>query len=108
MRFRSCAVVLAAALAACGDNTEPTQSATREAPQLAVASKGGHPMLVRVNRTLARRTSNFRVVYAEYYTLASSGQVGDTIFAFDRGNKHIGTSYVPGLERPSGATDENP
>jgi hypothetical protein len=106
MRIRSCAVILAAALAACGENTEPTQSPVNEIPQLAVSSRGGHPVLVAANRQLAARKANVRIPYAEYYTNAGSGRIGQTIFAFDVGNKHIGASYVPGLTRPSGGTNE--
>ena len=106
MRFRICTVLLVAAVAACTDGTEPTQPTTRETPALAAVSRGGHPLLLKANRALALRKANVRIPYAEYYTYAGSGRIGQEIFAFDRGNKHIGISYVPGLERPSGGTNE--
>jgi hypothetical protein len=101
--------ILLAAIAVTGcdsnTNTSPTLESLDDQQSLASA-KGGHPLLVKANRQLAARKLNFRIAYAEYYTKAESGRVGQQIFAFDRGNKHFGISYVPGLERPSGATNE--
>jgi hypothetical protein len=98
-------LVAAVAVSGCDSNTSPTLEPLDDHPSLA-AAKGGHPLLVNANRKLATRKLNFRIAYAEYYTRAESGRVGQQIFAFDRGNKHFGISYVPGLERPSGATNE--
>jgi hypothetical protein len=95
----------AVVVSGCDSNTPPTLEPLDDQPSLA-AAKGGHPLLVNSNRQLAARKLNFRIAYAEYYTHAASGRVGQRIFAFDVGNKHIGVSYVPGLERPSGATNE--
>ena len=101
--------ILLAAVAVSGcdsdSNTSPTLEPLDDNPTFA-AAKGGHPLLVKANRRLAARKLNFRVAMAEYYTDAESGRVGQQIFAFNVGNKHIGISYVAGLERPSGATNE--
>jgi hypothetical protein len=72
------------------------------------AAKTGHALLLNANRKLAARKLKYRIAYAEYYTRAESGRVGQQIFAFDVGNKHFGVSYVPGLERPSGGTTRKP
>jgi hypothetical protein len=98
-------LLAAVAVSGCDSNTSPTLDPLDDQPSLA-AAKTGHALLVKANRQLAARKLNFRVAYAEYYTHAKSGRVGREIFAFDVGNKHIGVSYVPGLERPSGATNE--
>jgi hypothetical protein len=99
--------ILLAAVAAsgCDGNTSPSMESLGDHASLA-AAKGGHPLLVKANRRLAARKLDFRVAYAEYYTRAESGRVGQQIFAFDVGNKHFGVSYVPGLARPSGGTTE--
>ena len=91
-------------LSGCESNTSPPLESLQD-PSL-TAVKGGHPLLVKANRQLAARNLDYRIAYAEYYTHAESGRVGQQIFAFNVGNKHIGVSYVPGLERPSGATNE--
>ena len=98
-------LVAAVAVSGCDSNTSTTLEPLDANPALA-AAKSGHALLVKANRRLAARKLNFRVAMAEYYTKAASGRVGQVIFAFDRGNKHFGVSYVPGLERPSGATNE--
>jgi hypothetical protein len=41
--------------------------------------------------------SNYAVYSAEYLTPAESGQVGNTIFFNDRGNKQLSADFVPGL-----------
>jgi hypothetical protein len=106
MRIWISGILLAVvAVNGCDSNTSPTLEPLDDHPSLA-AAKGGHPLLVKANRQLAARKLNFRIAYAEYYTRAESGRVGQQIFAFDRGNKHFGISYVPGLERPSGGTNE--
>jgi hypothetical protein len=101
--------ILVAAVAVSGCDSNTNTSSTLEPlddqPSLA-AAKGGHPLLVKANHRLAARKLNYRIAYAEYYTRAESGQVGQILFAFDRGRKHIGASYVPGLERPSGGTTD--
>jgi hypothetical protein len=48
-----------------------------------------------MNARLAARRLNVRVAQADYVTSAASGQAGQTLFAFDRGNKHIGTDWIP-------------
>jgi hypothetical protein len=95
----------AAAVSACESNTSPVLEPGQAELSLATAQRG-HALLVAANRKLAARKLNVRIPYAEYYTNAGSGRVGQQIFAFDVGNKHIGVSYVPDFERPSGATNE--
>ncbi len=84
----------AVAMTACEQNTSPTDRAGDRAPSLAATSTGGN-MLVGLNRRLAARGLKVRIASASYVTSAASGQAGQTIFAFDRGNKHLGTDYIP-------------
>lgn len=95
MRISGFLLAGAVALAACEQNTSPSVRGGDHAPPSAATSSGGHPMLVALNRRLTARGLKVQVPYAEYVTAASSGKAGQTIFADDRGNKHIGTDYVP-------------
>ncbi len=96
MRLRHSSVLIAGAvaLAACDQNSSPSDQTTESAPALAT-SAGGSPLLVAMNARLAGRGLKVRVGQADYVTSAVSGQAGQTLFAFDRGNKHIGSDYVP-------------
>ena len=100
MRMRHSGVLLAGAvvLTACEQNTSPTDAAGNRAPAFAVTSTGPN-MLVALNQQLAARGLKVRIASASYVTSAASGQAGQTIFAFDHGNKHIGSDYVPNDER---------
>ena len=101
MRIRLSGFLLSGAviLTACEQNTSPDDRAGDRLPSFAATSTGGHPTLVALNGKLSARGLHVRVPYADYVTSAASGQAGQTIFAFDRGNKHIGTDYVPNDER---------
>ena len=96
MRLRHSSVLIAGvvALAACDQNNSPSDQATESVPSLAT-SADGNPLLVAMNARLAARGLKVRVGQADYVTSAVSGQAGQTLFAFDRGNKHIGSDYVP-------------
>jgi hypothetical protein len=102
MRMRHSGFLLAGAVAltaACDQNTSPSDRAVNPGPSLAATSTGANPALVALNNRLASRGLNVRVLHADYVTSAASGQAGQTIFAFDRGNKRLGTDYVPNDER---------
>lgn len=90
-------------LAACQDNVSPDTE--RAKPSLAQAGSRGHRALLAINRALAARDSKIRVPYIDYVTNGASGQVGQRIFAFDRGNKQIGIDWVPGDPRRGGGTN---
>ncbi len=96
MRLRHSSVLIAGAvvLAACDQNSSPSDQATESVPSLAT-STDGNPLLVAMNARLAARGLKVRVAQADYVTSAASGQAGQTLFAFDRGNKHIGTDWIP-------------
>jgi hypothetical protein len=96
MRLRHSSVLLAGvlALAACDQNSSPSDQASESAPSLAT-SADGNPLLVAMNTRLAARGLKVRVAQEAYVTSAVSGQAGQTLFAFDRGNKHIGSDYIP-------------
>ena len=96
MRLRHSSVLIAGAvaLAACDQNSSPSDQTTETVPSLAT-SDGGSPLLVAMNARLAARGLKVRVSQADYVTSAASGQAGQTLFAFDRGNKHFGTDWIP-------------
>jgi hypothetical protein len=107
MRIRLSGFLLAGAVAltACEQNTSPSDRAGNPAPSLAATSTGVNPALVALNNRLASRGLNVRVLHADYVTSAASSQAGQTIFAFDRGNKRIGNDYVPNDERRHAGTN---
>ena len=96
MRLRHSSILIAGvvALAGCDQNNSPSDQATESVPSLAT-SADGNPLLVAMNDRLASRGLKVRVGQADYVTSAVSGQAGQTLFAFDHGNKHIGSDYVP-------------
>lgn len=71
----------------------------------AVVAEGPHPMLVQINAELESAGADFRVEMAEYITTGAGGQFGQTIYAFNRGNKQLSAHFVPGDPRRGGATD---
>jgi hypothetical protein len=95
----------AVAFTACEQNTSPSDRVSDRTPSLAATSTGGHAMLVALNHRLASRGLHVRAFSADYVTSAASGRAGQTIFAFDRGNKHIGTDYVPNDPRRHSGTN---
>jgi hypothetical protein len=100
MSIRHAGLLLVGALVttACEQNTSPGDGARPPAPSLAVTATGP-AMLKAINQRLAARGLNIRVASASYVTDASSGQAGQTIFAFDHGNKRLGADFVPNDER---------
>jgi len=96
MRLRHSSVLIAGAvaLAACDPNSSPSDQTTESAPSLATSASVS-PLLVAMNARLAARGLKARVGQADYVTSAASGQAGQTLFAFDRGNKQIGSDYIP-------------
>jgi hypothetical protein len=71
----------------------------------AAAGGGAHPMLVEMNETLAAMGMDVRVAYAEYITSGEGGEAGQTIYANNRGNKQLGSDWVPGDPNRGGRTD---
>jgi hypothetical protein len=96
MHVRYGGLVLALALAStgCDQNTSPNVETRPDAPNMVIKATGP-AMLQAVNQRLAARGLKVRVHSASYVTSASSHKAGQTLFAFDRGNKHIGQDYAP-------------
>src|SRR5215208_8121329 len=96
MHVRYGALVLALGLAStgCDQNTSPNVETRSDAPNMVIKATGP-AMLQAVNQRLAARGLKVRVHSASYVTSASSHKAGQTLFAFDRGNKHIGQDYAP-------------
>ncbi len=95
IRHSSLLIVGVIAMTACEQSTSsPSDASESPTPALAIKSTGP-AMLQAVNARLAARKLKVRVASASYVTSAASRQAGQTIFAFNRGNKHIGQDYVP-------------
>jgi len=55
--------------------------------------------LDRINERLAMKDENYRVVMAEYITLAGSNEAGQTVRSKDVGNKQLEDDFVPNDDR---------
>jgi len=98
----SALLALAAALtvAACDQDRAPTEVA---APTSGVAlarkpvNTGGSAVkaLQLMNANLATRHAKFQIDHVEWVTRSGQQQVGQIVFANDRGNKHTGAHFVP-------------
>ena len=94
IRFSGLLALGALAFAACQDNVSPdTGRATT--PSFTQTRTSGRATLVAVNKALAARSAKFRAASAAYITNGANGQLGQEIFFFDRGNKHLGVDFVP-------------
>ena len=71
----------------------------------ATANDGGHPMLKEINDTLEAMGMDVRVEYAEYITSDDGPEFGNTVYANDRGNKQLGSDWVPGDPRRYGVNE---
>ena len=49
------------------------------------------------NAPKRKKSSEYGLLKAEYFTVAESGKVGRTIFFMNVGNKQLGSDFVPGL-----------
>jgi hypothetical protein len=58
-----------------------------------------------INSQLEANGANYRVGIAEYLTKDDSGEVGQTLFFANVGNKQLGHHFVPGDPRRGGRTD---
>ena len=62
-------------------------------------------MMALVNADLEAAGEDYRIEVAEYLTLADSGEMGQTVFFSDVGNKQLVHHFVPGDPRRGGATN---
>jgi hypothetical protein len=112
MTRSSALLVFAAALtvAACDQNSTPTEVA---APGSGVAlarkpvNTGGSAVKAMqvMNTNLSTRHAKFRVDHVEWVTRDNQQQVGQIVFANDRGNKHTGAHFVPNDPRRGNGTN---
>jgi hypothetical protein len=62
-------------------------------------------MMDRMNTNLEASGANYRIYQVEYLTSADSGEIGQTVFFRDRGDKQLGAHWVPGDPRRDGHTN---
>jgi hypothetical protein len=62
-------------------------------------------LMTQMNANLEANGADHRVEYAEYLTSADSNEAGQTVFFNDRGNKQLGSHFVPGDPRRGGRTN---
>jgi hypothetical protein len=62
-------------------------------------------LMTQMNANLESNGADHRVEYAEYLTSADSNEAGQTVFFNDRGNKQLGSHFVPGDPRRGGRTN---
>src|SRR5262250_2016060 len=56
-------------------------------------------MMTQINVSLETSGANYRVDKVDYLTAADSGEIGQTVFFSDRGNKQLDAHFVPGDPR---------
>ena len=86
------AAAIALAFAACTD--APVAPDVDMEPQFGRAARTANIVDV-ANAALEAAGSEYRVAYAEYITDSSSGEMGNIIFASDRGNKQLLRDFIP-------------
>src|SRR5262245_26576047 len=62
-------------------------------------------LMTQMNVSLETSGANYRVDKVEYLTLADAGEIGQTVFFKDRGNKQIDAHFVSGDPRRGGRTN---
>ncbi|MCI0665761.1 MAG: hypothetical protein L0220_32290 [Acidobacteria bacterium] len=62
-------------------------------------------MMARINTSLEANGAEYRVDQVEYLTAAESGEIGQTVFFSNRGNKQLGAHFVPGDPRRGGRSN---
>jgi hypothetical protein len=82
-----------------------TESGQPAAKAQLSTSKQFIDMMTLMNTSLETRSAVYRVDKAEYLTAADSGEIGQTVFFNDRGNKQIDAHWVPGDPRRGGGTN---
>jgi hypothetical protein len=85
-------------ISACQEGNAPTSvPADNEQAALSVTAAASRVQqkLIATNQKLASRHAKFRAAYVEYLTTGAKGQIGQIVFASDRGNKHLGISFAP-------------
>ncbi len=105
---RYAGVIAALAVTGCLQDELTTTSEVTGGPVLSRSSStagSANPILQRMNARLAARGANYRVGMAEYLTDARSGPSGQTIFAFDRGNRKWIFHWVAGDPRRGGRSN---
>jgi hypothetical protein len=106
--IRYAGVIATLAVTGCLPDEPTTTSEVTDSPMLSTTSSNArtaNPILQRMNARLAARGANYRVGMAEFLTDASSGQSGQTIFAFDRGNRKWIFHWVAGDPRRGGRSN---
>lgn len=93
------------AVASCADAPNPTEvgdDPVLTVEPLAAKVAGGANIVDVANATLEAQGSGYRIEYAEYYTDPASGQMGNVIFANNRGNKQLSLDFIPDDPRRGG------
>lgn len=62
-------------------------------------------LMAQINARLEETGDERRVEYAEYLTQSDSGEVGQTVFFRNRGERQLSAHFVPGDARRGGATN---
>ena len=62
-------------------------------------------LMTQVNNQLAASGAGYQIDRAEYITPNDSGEVGQTVFFNNRGNRQLGAHFVPGDPRRGGGTN---
>src|SRR5262245_47056110 len=62
-------------------------------------------MMTLMNANMAASGAGYRVEMVEYLTLDDSGEIGQTVFIKDRGNKQLDAQFIPGDPRRGGRTN---
>ncbi|MEK7830684.1 MAG: hypothetical protein AAB401_06325, partial [Acidobacteriota bacterium] len=62
-------------------------------------------LMVQMNTALTANGADYRVDYAEYLPPNDSGEIGQTVFFNDRGNRQLNHHFVPGDPRRGGRTN---
>lgn len=97
---RASALALTLAFTACGTEISSPTGVDVD-PSFARVSIA--PTIVDIaNLALEAEGSDYRVEYVEYQTDLSSGQMGTTIFANNRGNKRLSRDFIPNDPRRGG------
>lgn len=94
-KFRLLTLAIALTALACDQNDSEKQvlTAVNDAPIFMDLNS----LIPNANARVRKGSSEYRLLMAEYFTMAESGQVGRTIFFMNVGNKQLGADFVPGL-----------
>ncbi len=83
-----------------GAGTQPTPAA-----QTLSTGEQIQALMAQVNAQLAASGAGYQIDHAEYITPDNSGEVGQTVFFNNRGNRQLAAHFVPGDPRRGGGTN---